>query len=74
VCASTLGIAGAPTLVDLHVAAIDPAQLLQAFQERPEAGLSFRAIGYAHEQADPPHPLWLLPPRRERPRRRCAAE
>ena len=43
-CASTLGIAGAPTPVDLHVAVIDPAQALQAFQERPQASLSFRAV------------------------------
>jgi hypothetical protein len=26
----------------------------------------------AHQHADPPHPLWLLRPRRERPRGRAA--
>jgi hypothetical protein len=28
--------------------------------------------GQAHEYADPPHPLWLLSPRDQRPRRRTA--
>jgi hypothetical protein len=68
--ASTLGIAGAPTLVNPHIATLDPAQLLQALQERYQTGLSFRTVGHAHEHADAPHPFArLLRPRRERPRR-----
>ena len=62
-------------VVDPHVAAVGPAQLLQPLQERREAGLSFRIVrGQAHEHADAPHPLGLLRARRERPRGRRAAE
>ena len=43
--------------------------------ERREAGLCFRIIrGQVHEHADAPHPLGLLRVRRERPRRRRAAD
>ena len=42
--ANALGIACAPADVDLHVAAVGPAQLLQPLQERREAGLSFRIV------------------------------
>jgi hypothetical protein len=74
VCASTLEIAGAPTLVDLHVAAIDPAQLPQAFQERPQTSLSFRAVRYAHEHADATHLLARLRANRSRPRSRTTEQ
>src|SRR5262249_35460430 len=71
----TLGIAGAPALADPHVAAVGPAQLLQALQEGREASLAFRTVrARAHEHADPPHALGLLRARRERPRYRRAAE
>ena len=76
-CVSTtaLGIAGTPAVVDPHIAALGPAQLLQAICERYQTGLSFRAVcGHAHEHADAPHPLTLLRPRRERPRRRAAEQ
>ena len=54
---------------------IGPAQLLQPLQERRDAGLRFRIVrGCGHEHADAPHPLGLLRARRERPRRRRAAE
>ncbi len=54
---------------------IGPAQLLQPLQERRDAGLTFRIVrGAGHEHADAPHPLALLRARRERPRRRRAAE
>src|SRR5262245_23664930 len=40
-----------------------------------DAGLSFRIVhSYVHKHPDPPHPLALLRPRRERPRSRRAAE
>jgi len=68
VSTSTLGIAGAPALVDPHVAAVGPAQLLQALQERCQTYLSFRTVcGHAHEHADAPHALALLRARGKRP-------
>ena len=61
-----------PAVVDPHVAAVGPAQLLQRLQERRDAGLAFRIVrGHVHEHADAPHALGLLRPRRERPRRRA---
>jgi hypothetical protein len=71
VFASTLGIAAAPTLVNPHIATLDPAQLLQALHERSQTGLSFRTFGHAHEHPDAPHPLARLRARCKRPRRRC---
>jgi hypothetical protein len=44
--------------------------------ERRDPSLTF-AIGLhvgRHQQADAPHAIWLLPSRRERPRRRRATE
>ena len=47
----------------------------QPLQERPDAGLTFRIVrGCGQEHADAPHALGLLRARRERPRRRRAAE
>jgi hypothetical protein len=44
-------------------------------QERRDAGLTFRIVGRQGQQhADPPHPVALLRPRRERPRRRAAEQ
>jgi hypothetical protein len=55
--------------------ALGPAQLLQRLPECRDIGLHFRiALGERIEHADPPHPLALLRPRRERPRRCRAAE
>src|SRR5262245_64649830 len=71
---STIGIAGAPTPVDPHIAALGPAQLLQAPHERPQTSLPGRTSGHAHEHTDAPHPLRLLRARRERPRGCRAAE
>ena len=43
--------------------------------ERREASLKFRIVRRCwQEHADAPHPVRLLRPRRERPRRRRAAE
>jgi len=64
-----------PVNVDLDVAALRPAELLQLVPERGNAGPSFRvALGVGHQRADPPHPLALLRARRERPSRRAAEE
>ena len=68
-----LGIACGPANVDAHVAAFDPAQLLQALQERCDSSRRFRIVcGQTQEHADAPHSLGLLrvrddghaPPRR----------
>jgi hypothetical protein len=59
----------------MHVAAIAPAQLLQALQERCQTGLSFRTIpGHAHEHTETPHPAALLRTRHDRQRCCRAAE
>ena len=44
VSANAVGIARAPAIVDPHVAAVGPAQLLQPLQERRDAGLRFRIV------------------------------
>src|SRR5262249_17302929 len=70
--AIAVGIAGTPANIDPHVAAIGPAQFLQALQERRKTRLCLLIIrGQAHEHADPPH---LLRARRERPHRRAAEQ
>ena len=75
VSAQIVGIACGPADVDPHVAAVGPAQLLQSLQERCNTGLALRVVRcLAHKYANAPHPLGLLRPRRERPRRRRAAE
>ena len=64
-----------PAVVDPHVAALSPAQLLQFLPERRNAGLRLRVIaGQVHEHADAPHALALLRRRRARPRNCRAAE
>jgi hypothetical protein len=68
------GVVATPSIVDPHVVADSPAQLLQSLMESCEARLSFSIIGDGvHEHADPPHPLRLLRAGRERPRH-CATE
>jgi len=64
-----VNIVRAPTNVDPHIAAIAPAQLLQGLLERREAGLPLFIIrGSVYEDANAPHPIWLLRARRKRPR------
>src|SRR5262249_32678833 len=73
--ASVVGIAFRPASVDPNVATDHPAQLLQLLQERTDASLIFRIIGGCSlDDADPPHALGLLRPRRERPCRRTAEQ
>src|SRR5262249_38562632 len=59
----------------LQIAADGPAQLLERLEECCVANLPFRIIGRSprREHADASHPLALLRPRRQRPRRRRAA-
>jgi hypothetical protein len=48
---------------------------VQSVQECSDPRHGFRIIrGQVHEHADPPHPLALLRMRRDRPRRRSAAD
>jgi hypothetical protein len=62
-------------VVDPHVIAVAPSQFLQCLQERPHAPALFRIVfSQVRKHTDPPHPLGLLPARRERPRCRRAAE
>src|SRR5262245_51800888 len=62
-------------MLDLHVAADRPAQLLQTLQERRAARLRHGiARRLAHEHADALHPLRLLRSRCDRPGRRAAEQ
>src|SRR5215470_12626888 len=64
-----------PTSIDPQIAALHPAQFLQLLDERSALRPSFRiALRPAHQYADPAHPLRLLRPCRERPRRRATSE
>ena len=68
-----LGVAQGPTVVDPHIAAVGPAQLLQPLQKGSEASAPYRIIrGHVREHADAAHSLRLLRARRERPRCRAA--
>ena len=73
--ANVPGMGSGPADIDLQVAANRPAQQRQPLQERSDAGLIWRIVrSCGQEHADAPHPLGLLRPRRQRPRRRRAAE
>src|SRR5262249_34985650 len=62
-----------PTIFDANIASHGPARGLQRLLERRTAGNRFRIVlGESNDDADEPHPLWLLRPRRHRPRRRPA--
>src|SRR5436189_4417949 len=68
-------IAPGPAGIDLHVAAIGPAQLVQAPLEPREAGFCLRIIhGEWYEHAYSPHPLSLLRACRKRPCRSAAEQ
>jgi hypothetical protein len=63
---SAVGIIAAPEDIDLHVTAVNPAQLLQFLSECREAVLSFLIVCVqVHEHADTPHSARLLRPSRE---------
>jgi hypothetical protein len=64
-----------PAVVDPHVAAVGPAELLQSLLESRDAAPAFRIVrGHVHQHANTLHALGLLRPSRERHRRRSAAE
>src|SRR5215831_11678018 len=75
--ADAVGIARTPAVLDPHVAAVDPAQLVQSLLERGEACPDVRIVrvrSRPNEHPDAPHSLALLRARRERPRRRAAKQ
>ena len=68
VSAVAFNVAPAPSDVDLHIAALNPAQLLQRLLERHDPSLTLWIVrDVAHEHTDAPHPLGLLRTRGERP-------
>src|SRR5262249_60343500 len=69
------GIGRGPAHIELYVATDAPARLLQPLLKCPNASLKLRIVrSGGQENADAPHPLALLRPRRERPRDRSAGE
>src|SRR5262245_14553281 len=75
ILAIAVNLARSPTEVDSQVAAHRPTELLQPLQERCEASLVVGIVRIPrHEHTNPPHPLALLRPCRQRPSRRRAAE
>src|SRR5262245_13290863 len=72
---NVIGSAGGPAYVNVQVVAHRPTEFLQTLQECCEASLSYRVIcSNAHERAEASSPFGLLPARRNRPCRCCAAE
>jgi hypothetical protein len=68
-------VVATPSIVDPHVVADSPTQLLQPLMESCETRLSFSIIGNGiHQHANAPHPLGLLRARGEWPRSRRTAE
>src|SRR5215472_16076733 len=68
-------IAGGKTIIDVDVATLHPTKVPKPFAKCRDAGLSFQIIlGNSQQHTNPPHPVTLLCARRERPRRRRAAE
>jgi hypothetical protein len=64
-----------PAVVDPHVAAVGPAELLQSLLESRGAAPAFRIVrGHVHQHANTPHPLRPLRVRGERPCCRRAPE
>ena len=62
-------IAGSPTNIHPHVAAIGPAQVCKGLSERGELSLPHGIVFVArHEHADAPYAVALLRARRKRPR------
>ena len=73
---ANLSVTGrSPVDVHPHVAAIDPAQLLQRLSKRGQPGLILRIVlGYGQENTDEPHTHARLAPRSGRPCCHRAAE
>ena len=71
----TRGVAAAPTIVNQEIFALGPAEFSKPCSERCYVGLCYWvAFSLRQQHADAPHLLGLLRARRERPRRRRAAE
>ena len=71
--AFAVDIVRTPAGFDPHIAAVSPAQLLQALLESREARLTLWVVGRPiHEYTDAPHPLRLLRTRYPRPYDRSA--
>src|SRR5262249_24303220 len=72
---SLVGVVLGPAGLDPYIPPNPPAQFLQDLLERCKSILTFRVLGSpVHEDADPPHAIWLLRARRQRPRDHRAAE
>src|SRR5262249_16709791 len=68
-------IVGEPALVELDIAAVRPSQLCQLLLECANTGFAVAiTFGERHYDSDAPHAPALLRSRRERPRRRRAAD
>jgi hypothetical protein len=75
VFANVVGIPGRPAGLEAHVAALDPARLLQPLRKLRQRGLELLICGgLAQQHADGAHTLALLRARRERPPGGSAAE
>jgi hypothetical protein len=62
------GIVSGPAGINLQIAALGPAEFLQALCERRDARLTFRLIrAEVHQHANAAHSVGLLRPRCERP-------
>ena len=69
-----IGVAPSPAILDVQVASIEPAELLQTKLKRSDLRLRELILGRAGQDTDPLHAPRLLRARAERPDRRCAAE
>ena len=68
-----VNVAGSPTDVYPHIAAIGPPQLRKPLREPGEVGFCLRIVFIVgHQSADPPQALALLRPRHYGPRSRAS--
>src|SRR5262249_5769063 len=64
-----------PPLFDMQIDSFHPAQSAQLLSQNTDARLYICILcGVVHKHAETPNPRGLLPPRRQRPRRRRGAE
>src|SRR5262249_33871077 len=71
----SIGIAGGPAILDLHIAAVAPLQLLKPLPKRSEPTLRQRVpFAECRKNANPPHSGGLLRACRERPSCRTAEQ
>src|SRR5262249_26794776 len=73
--AGPLNVAQGPPIINLHIAAVRPAELLQRLLKRRTTRSRFWIVlGDIREHADAPNPVGLLRARRERPGHRAAEQ